>query len=241
MTVQPAAAASDLTDLLGLAVAPMAIRFTAEAPADVPRFEGDMPEPTPDGRTGKVAAGCVFWMHGAKRTFATVPEDHGNCSVGSYTHGLTSLQDAASKQDVQALLDSGWVDQAAVQQVPAVQDKPGAIVYGPLAEAPEVPDVVFLRVNGKQAMMLQDAWPSLRHEGKPQCHIVPIAKEQGEVALSVGCMLSRVRTGMTNNEMTVAIPGSKLADVVAALKQARQADETVAAYAAQDAKRFAAA
>lgn len=240
MTTTPATAAADLTDLLGLAVAPMAIRFAAEAPDDVPRFEGEMPEPAPDGRTGKVAAGCVFWMHGAKRSFATAPEDHGNCSVGSYTHGLLPLEAAAGKDDVRALLDSGWVDESAVAQVPAVRDAPGAIVYGPLAEAPDVPDVVFLRVNGKQAMMLKDAWPSLRHEGKPQCHIVAIAKEHGEVALSVGCMLSRVRTGMANSEMTVAIPGAKLAALVDALKQARPADDAVAAYAAQDAKRFAA-
>ena len=45
-------------------------------------------------------------------------------------------------------------------------------------------------------MVLSDAVPGLRIEGKPQCHIVAIAKEQGEVAASVGCALSRVRTGM---------------------------------------------
>ena len=46
-------------------------------------------------------------------------------------------------------------------------------------------------------MLLHDAWPSLRFEGKPQCHSIPIAKESGELAVSVGCMLSRVRTAMS--------------------------------------------
>lgn len=39
-----------------------------------------MPAPTPDGRTGKVSAGCVFWMKATERAFTTVPEDHGNCN-----------------------------------------------------------------------------------------------------------------------------------------------------------------
>ena len=61
-------------------------------------------------------------------------------------------------------------------------------------------------------MLLHDAWRGLRFEGKPQCHIIPIAKESGEIAVSVGCMLSRVRTGMSNNEVTCAIPATSNPD-----------------------------
>ena len=103
---------------------------------------------------------------------------------------------------------------------------------------PRAVDVVFLRVNGKQAMSLHDAMPDIRFEGKPQCHIIPIAKEMGQVALSVGCMLSRTRTGMTNNEMTCAIPVGKLGEVVAKLGASCKADKAVASYAAEDARRF---
>lgn len=232
-------AAQELTDRLSLAAPPLAIAFLDHVPDDVPRHDAPMPAPAADGRTGRVAAGCVFWMQAARRTFATVPEDHGNCSVGSYTHGLLSLDEAAGRDDVGALLHSGWVDQAAMAQIPAVAERPAAIVYGPLAEAPYPPDVVFLRVNGKQAMLLKDAWPELRSEGKPQCHIVPIAREAGEVALSVGCMLSRVRTGMANTEMTCAVPAGRLDPLLDALAAAQPADRAVAQYAADDGKRFA--
>ncbi|HVF89947.1 MAG TPA: hypothetical protein VNH22_07760, partial [Blastocatellia bacterium] len=78
----------------------------------------------------------------------------------------------------------------------------------------------------------------LRFEGKPQCHIIAIAKEQNEPAVSVGCMLSRVRTGLPNSEMTCAIPAGKLSDVIAALKTTAVADYAVASYASQDAQRF---
>ena len=125
-----------------------------------------------------------------------------------------------------------------VPQIPVVTQAPGAVTYGPLAAAPVDPDVVLLRVNGKQLMVLSDAIPGLRIEGKPQCHIVAIAKEQGEIAASVGCALSRVRTGMPATEMTCAIPAAKLAGVIDAIEHNAVADSAVASYAGEDALRF---
>jgi len=86
--------------------------------------------------------------------------------------------------------------------------------------------------------VLSDALPGLRVEGKPQCHIVAVAKEQGEIAASVGCALSRVRTGMSANDMTCAIPAGSLSGVVDAIERNAVADTAVARYAAQDAQRF---
>jgi uncharacterized protein (DUF169 family) len=229
---------TELSRALALNVPPIAITFSAEPPSKVEPFEDPMPEPMRDGRTGRVPAGCVFWMRGTERTFSTVAEDHGNCSVGSLTHGFKSLEEIAGNSDVAALVDSGWVTMDVVPQIPTVQDKPGAVTYGPLSETPIDPDVVMLRVNGKQMMVLHDAMPGLRIEGKPQCHIVAIAKEQGEPAASVGCALSRVRTGMPAHEMTCAIPGPKLVDLVETIRRNAGADTAVARYAATDANRF---
>ena len=232
------ALAGELTELLTLQTPPLAITFTQEEPAGVPRYEGTMPAPTPDGRTGKVSAGCVFWMKAVDRTFHTCAEDHGNCSVGSLTHGFISLDVAAKRADVKALVDACWVTPGVFPHIPVVKQRPKCVVYGPLSDARIDPDVVFIRLNGKQAMVLHDALPDLRFEGKPQCHIIPIAKEQGQVTLSVGCMLSRVRTGMPNTEVTCAIPGTKLKEIVSKLKTTCGADKAVATYAAEDARRF---
>jgi hypothetical protein len=87
-------------------------------------------------------------------------------------------------------------------------------------------------------MTLKDALPDLKIEGKPQCHIIAIAKEQRQVVASVGCALSRARTGMRPEEMTCAIPGSGLAEVVEALERAVSLDRMMASYAAADAKRI---
>jgi uncharacterized protein (DUF169 family) len=231
--------ADSLSRALALASPPLAISFSDAPPAGVPAFDAPMPAPMPDGRTGRVPAGCVFWMEAAERTFSTVAEDHGNCSVGSMTHGFKTLGEVAGNSDVAALLESGWVTMDVVPQIPVVRKKPGAVTYGPLAETSVEPDVVFLRLNAKQLMVLSDGVPGLRIEGKPQCHIVAVAKEQGEIAASVGCALSRVRTGMSANEMTCAIPASRLEEVVAAIQRNATADTAVARYAAEDAKRFA--
>jgi uncharacterized protein (DUF169 family) len=230
-----------LSRALHLAVAPIGISFADRVPAGVPAFDEPMSEPAADGRAGRVPAGCVFWVRAAERSFTTVPEDHGNCSVGRFTHGLASLEEVGGNDDVAALLESGWVDAEAVDGIPSISHRSEVITYGPVAEAASTPDVVLLRVNGRQMMVLSDALPGLKIEGKPQCHIVALAKEHGEVAASVGCALSRARTGMRPDEMTLALPGERLAEVTEAVERAAGIDTVVAKYAADDARRFASA
>jgi uncharacterized protein (DUF169 family) len=230
--------ATELESTLHLGVPPLAITFSDAPPDDVSPFAEPMPDALPDGRTGRVPAGCVFWMKAVDRTFSTVAEDHANCSVGSVTHGFKTLDEVAGNSDVAALLDSGWVTMDDVPQIPVVRQKPGAVTYGPLAATTVDPDVVFLRLTGRQLMVLSDAIPGLRIEGKPQCHIVAIAKEEGVPAASVGCALSRVRTGMHPTEMTCALPASQLPQILESIKRHAEADSVVAHYAAEDVRRF---
>jgi uncharacterized protein (DUF169 family) len=231
---------TQLSAALHLTTEPIAITFSGAPPAGVERFADPMPAPLPDGRTGRVPAGCVFWTRAVASTFSTVAEDHGNCSVGSMTHGFATLDEVAGHSDVAALLESGWVTMEMVPDIPVVSAAPGSVTYGPLSSTPFDPDVVLIRLNGKQLMVLSDALPGLRVEGKPQCHIVAVAKEQGEVAASVGCMLSRTRTGMPSEEMTCAIPAGRLAEVVDKVAATASVDAIVASYAAEDALRFSA-
>jgi uncharacterized protein (DUF169 family) len=229
---------TDLQQLLGLSAPPVAITFSDVEPDGIGRFDAAMPPATEDGRTGRVAAGCVFWVRATERAFVTVPDDHANCSVGSFTHGLKSMEDIAANSDVAALVAAEWVSPDDFSKVPSVKNRSNFIVYGPLRDMTSDPNVVFIRLNGKQLMMVHDAWPGARMEGKPQCHIIPIAKEDGEVAVSVGCMLSRVRTGMSNNDVSCAIPWAVLPDLIDRLRLAIAADERVAEYAAADSRRF---
>ncbi|MDE0168536.1 MAG: DUF169 domain-containing protein [bacterium] len=229
-----------LSDLLGLESAPIAMTFfeaSVSPESGIDPFGGPLSEPTPDGRSGAVPAPCVFWMHADSRTFSTSPDDHGNCSVGEYTHGLVEAGDILNREDVGALLEVGWVTMEAFAGVAALERRPSSIIYGPLADTPHEPDVVLLRLSPRQAMELGDA-VSMHLSGKPQCQILPIAIDQGKVALSMGCALSRARTGMADDELTCAIPPGQLSEIVGNLAGVVHADRQVVGYAQADATRF---
>jgi uncharacterized protein (DUF169 family) len=227
-----------LTGLLALEHAPIAITFFDEITNDgTPLFNEPMSEPTEDGRSGRVAAPCVFWMHAQERTFDTLAEDHGNCSVGRFTHGFADAADILDKSDVAALLDVGWVTMEAFAGVAALSRRPAGVRYGPLSEASHDPDVVLLRVTPRQMMEINDA-VDVDWSGKPQCQILPRAADQGLIAASMGCALSRARTGMGDDELTVAVPGHRVEELVQALQPVTAADQAVAGYAVADLARF---
>jgi uncharacterized protein (DUF169 family) len=231
-------ASISLNQLLALDHEPVAITFlTEESSNGVPRFDARMSEPTEDGRSGRAAAPCVFWMHGHERTFDTLFEDHGNCSVGLFTHGFVGAEDIIDKHDVGALLDVGWVTMEAFAGVEALDRRPTGVRYGPLYEATSTPDVVLLRVTPKQVMAINDA-VDVEWSGKPQCQILPRAVNKGVIAASMGCALSRARTGMGDDELTVAVPGHRVDELVNALAAVSNADSAVVGYATADMARF---
>jgi uncharacterized protein (DUF169 family) len=230
--------ANALTTALRLATPPIAISFSSSAPQGVEAYAGPKAAPADDGRTGPVPAGCVFWTKALERTFSTVASDHANCSVGTLVHGFAGLEDVAGNSDVAALLDSGWVTMEQVPEIPTVAKRPGAVTYGPLRDTRGAPDVILVRLSARQLMLMADAVPGLDIGGKPQCRIVALAKEQGAVAASLGCTLSRTRTGQSGDELTCAIPAGRLAEVVGALEKTVRIDAVAESYAAADLGRF---
>src|SRR5260370_27751523 len=73
MTTDGSKLAAALRDNLNLTVPPIAITFSRDAPAGVDPFDAPMPDATPDGRTVRVPAGCVFWFRAPDRTFSPAP------------------------------------------------------------------------------------------------------------------------------------------------------------------------
>jgi uncharacterized protein (DUF169 family) len=207
--------------LLDLEHAPVAVAFHEQEPAVHSRSR---PAPEP--------AGCCFWQQAEQRRLHTTAVDHAHCSVGSYTHGLISLAQAAAGEDTAALVGSGWVTDADLAGAPAVATTPAANTYEPLEEADD-PDVVLIRLTAGSLMTLHGACPELSVVTKPQCQIVPLALE-GTIAVSPGCAVSRVRTGLPSDELTCALPARDLDEIVTRLTRSRAADAAVSAYADGD-------
>jgi uncharacterized protein (DUF169 family) len=213
--------AHELIRLLDLQHPPVAVTFHDQTPDEQLR-----------SRPGPAPAGCCFWHQAERRRLHTTAADHAHCSVGSYTHGLIPLAEAATGDDTAALLGSGWVTEDDLVGAPRVAAVPAAITYEPLDEA-DAADVVLVRLTASSLMTLQGACPELSVVTKPQCQIVPLALE-GTIAVSPGCAVSRARTGLPADELTCALPARDLADIVARLKRSRAADAAVSAYADSD-------
>ncbi|MEX2625518.1 MAG: hypothetical protein WD225_01475 [Ilumatobacteraceae bacterium] len=131
-------------------------------------------------------------MKAVDRTFSTVVADHGNCSVGSMTHGFATLEEVAGHDDVATLLGTGWGTEEQVPGIPVVSQRPGALTYGPLTDTPVDPDVVLVRLTARSLMFLSDAVPGLEVESKPQCHIWRSPRSttwwrRASAACSAGC------------------------------------------------------
>jgi len=106
--------AEELQSLLNLEAPPLAITFSLEVPVGVSRYAGRGPKPAQDGRTGKVSAGCVFWMKATDRTFTTMsilsrvrtgmPRDEVTCAIpsGRLRELLKKLRDTCAADNAVA-------------------------------------------------------------------------------------------------------------------------------------------
>src|SRR5579872_1588954 len=134
-----------LTNTLKLERRPVAVKFLEKPPAGVPKFSGTMP------------SGCSFWKLAAEgRTFYTVPSDHYNCPVGSYTHNIPLPPDRAQELNnvLGLMVQIGYIRMEEVPEIPQLPKTPPAIVFAPLGDSPVDPDVVIFA--GQPVRIMQD-------------------------------------------------------------------------------------
>jgi uncharacterized protein (DUF169 family) len=198
-----------MTKALALRKRPVAVRFQESAPAGVARFEGTEP------------SGCSFWRLAAQgRTFYTVPSDHYNCPIGSYTHNISLPPERAKEleQTLSLMVQIGYIKTEEVPAIPRLSHMPGVVVYGPLSDATAEPDVVLFAGLASRIMLLQEAaqragcaarMPIL---GRPTCMALPASMAQGAV-VSSGCIGNRIYTDLGEGEVYAVLRGQDLARV----------------------------
>lgn len=203
-----------LTSLLGLELAPVAITFCDAPPAGVPRVS--RPEP----------ASCGYWRRAAEgESFYTEASDQLGCAVGAHTHNVPMGPE--KQQELQGLIGTMvGLEYLAMAEVPAIPQRKTAFrfaVYAPLDQASGPPDVVLVRANVRQLMLLTEAarsagigtgGPTL---GRPTCAVLPAAVNAARSSSSFGCVGNRVYTGAADDEGYFAVPGDKLAALEARL------------------------
>jgi uncharacterized protein (DUF169 family) len=216
----------DLAHRLGTSRRPVAVAFRDAPPPGVAPLRGPQP------------SGCSFWRLAADGgVFYTVPADHHNCPIGSYTHGIDLPPERAPElnQTLGLMADLGYIRMEEVPAIPRLSRAPGVVVYAPLGSTPVDPDVVLVAGRPGRVMLLQEAagragvavQPSLL--GRPTCMALPAALAGGTVA-STACIGNRVYTDLGDDELYVVVRGGDLGRLVAALPTILNANDTLAAY-----------
>jgi uncharacterized protein (DUF169 family) len=218
---------SSIQRIPGLTKKPIAVGFfDDEAPAGVEPWSG-----------GAVPAGCSFWREAWDgRTFYTVPSDHYNCAVGAYTHNIPQpIERATALADtVEFMVKCGYLQIAEVPMIPVLPKTPRYVAYGPAEEGRFRADVVVIAAGPAAMMLIYEAalrsgvgniaTPAL---GRPGCAVLPMALNTGASAFSFGCRGNRTFTGLPEEEMYLAVPGTKWDAVVEALRTIAGANATM--------------
>lgn len=191
---------------LRLARRPVAVTFGEAAPAGVAKFAGVEP------------SSCSFWRLAAEgRTFYTVPPDHHNCPVGSYTLNIALPEDRARDLDqtLQLMTGIGYIQMKDIPDIFRFPGTPLVIIYAPLGETPVDPDVVLFAGQPSSIMILAEAAQragvsaQLPMLGRPTCMAIPAALAKGAVA-SAACIGNRTYTGLGDDELYAMIPAIDL-------------------------------
>jgi uncharacterized protein (DUF169 family) len=215
------------TERLGLKRRPVSVTILDAEPANIEKFAGTEP------------SGCSFWRLAADgRSFYTVPSDHFNCPVGSYTHKIDLPVGRANELNdtLNLMFQVKYLLPEDVAKVPQLPKTPAAVVYAPLGDSPLDPSVVLFACRPAAAMLLQEAAgranaaSPLPVLGRPTCMAIPAAISMGTTA-SLGCIGNRVYTGIEDDDLYVAVPGNQLAAVDSALETIVAANAALKDYA----------
>ncbi len=202
---------TQLKELLGLSSPPVALAFRPSPPPHVRRVAAPGP------------AGCAYWRLAAEgQVFYTEASDHHGCTIGAHTHNVEMPPE--KKKELEAVIGTmvglEYLKMEEIGALPRRSEKFGVAIYAPLAEAPVDPDVVLVRGNARQVMLVAEAARAagIGHDGaalgRPACAMIPQTLNAERGNTSLGCIGNRVYTGLADTELYYAIPGAHVAAVV---------------------------
>jgi uncharacterized protein (DUF169 family) len=218
---------SSLAELLSLTSPPISITFTAAPPAGVPHVSAGEP------------AGCGYWRRAAAgEVFFTVADDHKRCPVGAHTHNvpLSPSEQQELMGLVKTMVELSYLKMEEVPQIATRKAPLQVAVYAPLSDAPVPPDVVLVRGNARQLMLLAEAAQAAgvagtgATMGRPTCAVLPEAINSDRTAASFGCVGNRVYTGADETEAYFAVPGAHLGAIEQSLAVIVRANEALESF-----------
>src|SRR6266850_1441124 len=151
---------------------PVAVAFLPDPPAGLGRIDRPLP------------AGCSYWKHASDgHAFFTLPEDHENCAVGAFTHGVTLSPAKAKELEglVGTMVQLQYLRSEEVAGIPHRGSPMEVVAYAPLAQATFEPEAIIFRGNARQIMLVSEAaraagiFEAGAAMGRPACAMIPQA------------------------------------------------------------------
>ena len=210
---------SRLQSLLNLSEPPIGIAFLERRPDHIASFSGAVP------------SACSFWRKAESDMFFADAQDHANCPIGALTMGFDPPETLGAF--LQKMCGCGYVAEEEAAKIPSISKPKTGILYGPLAKFDVQPDLVLFWVSPQQAMILSEALGNMSWTqqvpatafGRPACAALPVAQEQDQPTLSLGCMGMRTFTEIPDNRLMGNIPVGKVNEVLSHLEKTISANQ----------------
>jgi uncharacterized protein (DUF169 family) len=215
-------------------------QFTRQLELDLPPVQVSYLEHAPEGvpqHPGGVPSVCTFFAFGTRSPFYATLHQHEDCEIGAFVLGVPPEGAVGGRlmTTLGEMQKEGYLNPGEEAHVPHNPKAPKYVAYGPLGSLPVPPTGVLLFATPKAAMLATEAagsgpdvW-SVPMNGRPMCAILPIMNQGASVAVSLGCIGSRIYTDLGVDKMVVGIKGDRLHAFAKKLDRTVHANEFVKA------------
>jgi len=212
------ALAEQLRTDLELTSPPVQVSYLEHPPTGVPEHPGGVPSV------------CTFFAEGRERPFFAGVKSHEDCEIGAFVLGIPPDGELGRRlqSTVGMMQKEGYLAVGEEAKIPRNETAPKFVAYGPLGTLPVAPTNVLFFARPKSAMLAMEAADGpVPLNGRPMCAIVPTLNHGAKVAVSIGCVGSRVFTQMGDDQMLVGVRGDHLAEFAARVRRIRLANAIV--------------
>ena len=213
------AMARSLTEGLHLAKPPVQVTYLDAPPQGVPAHPGGSPSV------------CTFFAEGQKQAFYVDLKGHDACEIGAFVLGMAPEGELGSRlmATVGMMQKEGYLAPGDEAKIPRNEKAPRYVAYGPLGTLPVAPTNVLMFAQPRSAMLaMEAAGGPVPMNGRPMCAVVPTLNHGAPVAVSIGCIGSRVYTQIGDDQMIVGVRGDHLKEFTQRLKTITHANQLVA-------------
>jgi uncharacterized protein (DUF169 family) len=210
--------ASQLTHDLDLSGPPIQVSYLEHAPAGMTAHPGGAPSV------------CTFFAEGQQRPFYAELKEHEACEIGAFVLGVAPEGEVGARLmgTVGMMQKEGYLNPGDEGKIPRNAKPPKFVAYGPLGTLPIPPTTVLMFANPRTSMLaLEAAGGTVPMNGRPMCAIVPTLNNGAPVAMSMGCIGSRIYTQMGDDRMVVGVRGDHVEKFAAEVHRIRHANDVV--------------